>query len=322
MHFAVISMYFQGMNLLRLAVAFGLLSFGASAQRVAPFARADRPVRGLAETNDVVLDVHLSARTLQPGGSLLAGVQLRNVSSHEIEMVSGASDVLDFDMDLTTLDGELVAHAGPQDFRTAEITLLPGRDWMDVVDVGRAFDLTRPGDYALRVRRKVTGGEARSVPVVFSVVEGAQPDARSADVPDPQRARADAVTAGIMENAPITVSGPATGSLSISQQGSSTVALTLTNRSPEPVRYTWFEWIRMEVEHPDGRTVQVFDQKTQSDSRQLVGLGTIAPQASTQFDTVLEDRYAFPAPGDYVLRFWFPRSTGPYTLPVTVAADN
>jgi hypothetical protein len=303
------------MCVLRLLVVVGLLSFGASAQRIRPFPpAAERP-----QTNDVVLDVHLSVRTLQPGGSLLANVQMRNVSSDEIRMVAGASDVLDFDMDLTTLDGELVSHVGPRDFRTGEITLLPGMDWMDVLDVGSSFDL-QPGHYALRVRREVTGGEARSVPVVFSVVEGARPDARSAAVSDPQRAAADAVTAGIMENAPIAVSGP-TETLSIPQRGSSTVPLTLTNRSPEPVRYSWFEWIRMEVEHPDGRTTQVFDQKAQRDNDQLVRLGVIAPQASARFDAVLEDRYTFPEAGDYVLRFWFPRSAGPYSLPVTVTAN-
>lgn len=303
------------------SIAAVLLTSAASGQQVAtpgPVGRA----RYLQESKDAVLDVHLSTRMVQPRGALLAGVQLRNVSPHEIDMWSGANQTLDFDMELTTLAGDRVGEVGPRLIRTAVITLVPGNDWMDVLDVTRTFNLTQPGNYVLRVKRAVSDGEARSVPVVFSVVEGAQPDARQAAVPDPQLAAAEAVTAGLAGNAPIVVSGSAAGDLSIRQNERSTVAITLTNRSAKPVRYSWFEWVRMEVEHPDGRTVQVFDQKTRRDNHELIDLGVIAPQASVEFRTVLQDRYTFPESGRYVLRFWFPRASGVYTLPVTVTADN
>jgi hypothetical protein len=278
--------------------------------------------RNLPESKDAVLDVHLSTRVLPPGGPLLAGVQLRNVSSREIEMRSGANESSDFDMELTTLTGDSLGEVGPSLVRTSVITLVQGNEWMDVLDVSRAFNLTRPGHYVLRVKRGVSDGEARSVPIAFSVVDGAKPDARQAAVPDPQRVSAEAVTAKLAESAPIVVSGSPTNDLSIAQRESSTVAITLTNRSAKPVHYSWFEWVRMEVEHPDGRTEQIFDQKTRRDNHQLIDLGGIAPQASVEFKTNLQDRYKFPGPGRYVLRFWFPRATGVYTLPVTVKAEN
>lgn len=283
-------------------------------------------------TRDLVLHAELSARTLPPGAPLLAGVQMRNVSDHEVEI---ADDVMapsfqGFKVELTTLDGQPVRsrHGGPPPtgspgvrtansealcVRCAVVTLLPGEEQDAVLDVTRAFDLTKPGNYVLRV----THGETRSVPIIFSLVEGAQPDARKAAVPDPRRDAAAAECAKLMASAPIQVTGPASITDAILNEPLS-VDIELTNRSAKPVRFGYRNWVRLEVEYPDGRTTEVFGENGDRDWNQLLGFSPIAARGSAVFKTLVQNRFTFPVPGSYVLRFWFPRAMSAYTLPVTI----
>lgn len=267
-----------------------------------------------------MLHAELSARTLPPGVPLLAGVQMRNVSDHEIAI---ADDVMapggfhGFKAEVTTLDGQPVSvsrwnHQGAM-VRAAVVTLLPGEETMAVLDVTRALGLTEPGNYVLRV----VYGETRSVPVVFSLVEGAQPDARKAAVPDPYRDAAAAEYASLTASAPVQVTGPAGIAAAMLNEPLS-VDIVLTNRSAKPVRFGYRNWVRLEVEYPDGRTTEVFGQNGDRDWNQLLGFSPIAARGSAVFKTLVQNRFTFPAPGSYVLRFWFPRAMNAYTLPVTI----
>jgi hypothetical protein len=272
-------------------------------------------------SRDVVLHAELSARTLPPGLPLLAGVQMRNVSDHEIKIDDNvtAEGFHGFKVEVTTLDGQPVpVSRWGQDamrrlIRTAVVTLLPGEEAMAVLDVTRAFDITKPGDYVLRVMH----GETHSIPIVFSLVEGAQPDARKAAVSDPQRDAAAAEYASLAARAPIQVTGPARIKVAMLNEPLS-LDMTLTNRSAKPVRFGYRNWVRLEVEYPDGHTAEIFGQKGDRDWNQLLGFSSIAAHGSVAFTTLVQDRFTFPAPGSYVLRFWFPRAMRAYTLPVTI----
>ena len=308
-------------SLQRFLFLFALLACAANAQQTL-IPAADRAAPG-----DLVLHAELSARTLPPGAALFAGVQLRNVSDHEIgiEVIDSSaksSPHSGFQMEVTSLDGQPVPmtrwgrQAMQAPTRPAVITLLPGEDQMAVLDVARAFELTQPGDYVLRVSSR----GARSIPIVFSLVEGAQPDARKAAVPDPQRDAAAAQYADLIANAPLRVTDPPRTAIATPLAPMS-INFTLTNRSAKPVRFGYRNWVRLEVEHPDGRTVEIFGQGGDRDWNQFIGLSTIAPHDSAVFKTTVQDRFTFPAPGNYVLRFWFPRASGAYTLPVTIT-DN
>src|SRR5215469_938085 len=290
----------------RFLFLFALLAAAASAQP--PAIPATDPA-----TRDLVLHAELSARTLPPGAPLLAGVQMRNISDHEVEIADNvmAQGFQGFRVEVTTLDGQPVrsSHGVLPPTRTANneapcvrcavVTLLPGEEQEAVLDVTRWFDLTKPGNYVLRVMH----GETRSVPIVFSVVEGAQPDARKAAVSDPQRDAAVAEYASLTASAPIQVTGP---------------ARTAVARLNEPLRFGYRNRVRLEVEYPDGRTTEVFGQPGDRDWNQLLGLSPIAAHGSAVFETLVQQRFTFPAPGSYVLRFWFPRATSAYTLPVTI----
>ena len=300
----------------RLLFLFALLAAAASAQQPATPA-----------TRDFVLHVELSARTLPPGAPLMAGVQMRNVSNHEVEIADDdmAQGFHGLKVEVTTLDGQPVrsshgvlppTHPANDEalcVRCAVVTLLPGEEQGTVIDVTRWFDLTQPGNYVLRVMH----GETRSVPIVFSVVEGAQPDARKAAVSDPQRDAAAAEYASLTAGAPIQATGPARTAVAMLNEPLS-VDITLTNRSAKPLRFGYRNWIRLEVEYPDGRTTEVFGQPGDRDWNQLLALSPMAAHGSAVFKTLVQDRFTFPAPGSYVLRFWFPRARSAYTLPVTV----
>lgn len=305
----------------RFLFLFGLLAAAASAQQPAI------PATGPAATRDLVLYAELSARTLPPGAPLLAGVQMRNVSDHEVEIADNimAQGFHGFKVEVTTLDGQPVrsslgvlpstraANKEAPCVRCAVVTLLPGEEQEAVLDVTRAFDLTRPGNYVLRVMH----GETRSIPIVFSVVEGAQPDARKAAVSDPQLDAAAAEYASLTAGAPIQVTGPAGKAVAMLDEPLS-VDIRLTNRSAKPLRFGYRNWVRLEVEYPDGRTTEVFGQPGDRDWNQLLGLSPIAAHGSVVFKALVQDRFTFPAPGSYVLRFWFPRARSAYTLPVTI----
>ena len=277
-------------------------------------------------SRDVVLHVELAARTLSPGTALLAGVQMRNVSDHDVEIfddVMAKNSFQGFKVEVTTLGGQPVAvtrwgaEAMGQAIRVAAVSLLPGEEQMAVLDIGRAFDLTKSGDYVLRVTR----AGVRSVPIVFSLVEGAQPDARKAAVSDPQRDDADAQYAGLAANAPLQVTGPTRNV--VARLGEPlNLDMTLTNRSAKPVRFGYRNWVRLEVEYPDGRTIEVFGRNGDRDWNQLLGFSTIAAHQSVVFKTLVQERFQFTEPGNYVLRFWFPRATDAYTLPVTLTATS
>jgi hypothetical protein len=275
-------------------------------------------------SRDVVLDVELSARTLSPGTPLLAGVVMRNVSDHDVAIFDNVmvkNTFQGFGAQVTTLDGQPVGtiRSGSESMggRVASVSLLPGEEQMAVLDIGRAFDLTRPGNYVLRVTR----GGARSVPVVFSLVEGVQPDARKAAVSDPQRDAAAAQRASLTANAPLQVTSPTRNVVARLDQPLN-LDLTLTNRSTKPMRFGYRNWVRLEVEYPDGRTVEIFGQNGDRDWNQLLGFSTIAPHHSVMFKTLVQDRFQFTEPGNYVLRFWFPRAADAFTLPVTVTATS
>jgi hypothetical protein len=292
---------------------------------LAPAAAIAQPPASPA-SRGVVLHVELAARTLSPGTPLLAGVQMRNVSDHDVEIfddVMAKNSFQGFKVEVTTLDGQPVAvtrwgaAAMGRAIRLASVSLLPGEEQMAVLDIGRAFDLTKPGDYVLRVMR----AGARSVPVVFSLVEGVQPDARKAAVSDPQRHAAEAEYAGLTANAPLQVSGPARSIVARLDQPLN-LDLTLTNRSAKPVRFGYRNWVRLEVEYPDGRTIEVFGRNGDRDWNQFLGFSTIAAHQSVVFKTLVQDRFQFTEPGNYVLRFWFPRAADAYTLPVTVTATS
>jgi hypothetical protein len=152
------------------------------------------------------------------------------------------------------------------------------------------------------------------------VVEGAKPDARNAAVPDPQRDAAAAVAASLSANAPIHVTGSA-WDLVVQQHQPVTIDLTLTNRSTETVRFGYHNWVRLEVEYPDGRTEQFFDRRNNADWNQMLQ-STVLPQGTQEFKATVHDRFTFPELGKYTLHFWFPRATGPYTRAVTVIADE
>lgn len=301
-------------------VALSVLVSAASAQQAA-IPATDPAAR------DLVLHAELSARTLPPGAPLFAGVQMRNVSEHEVQIADNVMSpgFQGFKVEVTTLDGQPVPmsrwgqRANLGESRTAAVTLLPGEEQDAVLEVTPAFDLTKPGNYVLTVKH----GEARSAPIVFSVVEGAQPDARKAAVSDPQRDAAAALDARLAASAPMKVTGPARIGTAMLNEPLS-VDITLTNRSAKPLRFGYRNWVRLEVEYPDGRTTEFFGQHGEQDWNQLLALSPIAAHSSVVFKTLVQDRFTFPTPGNYVLRFWFPRAMSAYTLPVTItgrAAD-
>jgi len=293
---------------------FALLAAAASAQQ--PAIPATPPA-----TQDLVLHAELSARTLPPGAPLFAGVQMLNVSDHEIEIRDNAmaQGFHGFKVEVTTLDGQpVLANQWGQaamrgEDRTSAVTLLPGEEQDAVLDVASAFDLTKPGNYVIRV----VYGQTRSVPIVFSLVEGAQPDARKAAVSNPERDAVAAEYASLTAGAPLQVTGPGRIAVAMLNEPLS-VDITLTNRSAKPLRFGYRNWVRLEVEYPDGRTAEVFGQPGDRDWNQLLGLSPIAAHGRVVFKTLVQDRFTFPASGSYVLRFWFPRARSAYTLPVTV----
>lgn len=138
----------------RLLFLCALLAAAASAQQPA-----------IPATRDFVLHVELSARTLPPGSPLMAGVQMRNVSNHEVEIADDdrAQGFHGFKVEVTTLDGQPVrsshgvlppTHPANDEalcVRCAVVTLLPGEEQGTVIDITRWFDLTQPGNYVLRV---------------------------------------------------------------------------------------------------------------------------------------------------------------------------
>jgi hypothetical protein len=151
-------------------------------------------------------------------------------------------------------------------------------------------------------------------------VDGARPDARHAAVPDPQSDAAKAVYAAWLATAPLQVTGPV-GKVITQQNAPLKLDFTLTNRSAQPVRFGYRNWVRLEVVLPDGRTVESFGERGDRDWNQLIALNTIAPGQRATFRTVVQDRFLFPAPGNYALRFWFPRAQSAYELPVTITAN-
>jgi hypothetical protein len=295
-----------------------LLTTAASTQQ-APDSTASR---------DLVLHADLSSRTLAPGTPLFAGLQLRNVSDHEVQIAVIDSSAATshpnsgFQLEVVTLDGERVPmskwgrDSAREPQRPAFITLLPGDAQMAVLDVARAFELTKPGDYVLRVSSQ----GAHAVPLIFSLVDGARPDARHAAVPDPQSDAAKAVYAAWLATAPLQVTGPV-GKVITRRNAPLKLDLTLTNWSGQPVRFGYRNWVRLEVVLPDGRTIETFGERGDRDWNQFIALNTIAPGQRATFTTVVQDRFMFPAPGDYALRFWFPRARAAYELPVTVTDD-
>src|SRR5262249_31388255 len=88
-----------------------LLCFFVLLASVAGAHQAGRSPADLPTSHDVILHTELSARTLPPGATLVAGVQLRNVSDHDIDiqdnvMVPGGYH--GFRAEVTTLDGRPV----------------------------------------------------------------------------------------------------------------------------------------------------------------------------------------------------------------------
>jgi hypothetical protein len=87
----------------RFLFLLALLAAAATAQQ--PAIAATAPA-----TRDLVLHAELSARTLPPGAPLRVGVQMRNVSDHEVAIADNvmAQGCQGFKVEVTTLDGQPV----------------------------------------------------------------------------------------------------------------------------------------------------------------------------------------------------------------------